>query len=184
MTNPSAVESLADVDASLGEEPGRSARQLETDALSELASTQIAAGLSLVVGLLLAIMGAAHLLGVLTVATSRGYAYDFRLAGLLLVGSTLVFGGALCLSSVRGLARGRPTAWVRATCGTLLLLLVLVLMIPLQPEMAPGLSVLAGVNLIALLAARRRLEPARNPATGPVHVPARARRFSRKGDVP
>ena len=41
--------------------------------------------------------------------------------------------------------------------GTLLLLLVLLLMIPLQPRMAPGLSVLAGVNLIALLAARRRL---------------------------
>jgi hypothetical protein len=77
------------------------ARQRETETLSELASTQIAAGLSLVVGILLAIMGAAHLHGVLTVATSRGYDYDFRLAGLLLVGSTLVFGGALCLSSVR-----------------------------------------------------------------------------------
>jgi hypothetical protein len=137
------------------------ARQRETETLSELASTQIAAGLSLVVGLLLAIMGAAHLHGVLTVATSRGYDYDFRLAGLLLVGSTLVFGGALCLSSVRGLARGRPTAWGRAMSGTLLLLLVLLLMIPLQPRMAPGLSVLAGVNLIALLVARRRLEPAR-----------------------
>jgi hypothetical protein len=154
MRNPSAVESQADVDANLGEEPGRLARQLETEALSELASTQIAAGLSLVVGLLLAIMGAAHLHGVLTVALSRGYDYGFRLAALLLVGSTLVFGGALCLSSVRGLARRRPTAWVRAMIGTLLLLLVLVLMIPVQPTMAPGLSVLAGVNLIALLAAK------------------------------
>jgi hypothetical protein len=56
MRYPSAVESLADVDASLGEEPGRSARQHETEALSEPASSQIAAGLSLVVGLLLAIM--------------------------------------------------------------------------------------------------------------------------------
>jgi hypothetical protein len=154
MTNPSAMESLADVDASPGEEPRRLARQLETATSSAPASTQIAAGLSLVVGLLLAIMGAAHLQGVLTVATSRGYDYDFRLAGLLLVGSTLVFGGALCLSSVRGLARGRPTAWVRAMCGTLLLLLVLLLMSPLQPRMAPGLSVLAGLNLIVLLAAK------------------------------
>ena len=68
------------------------ARHLEIDTPTELASTQIAAGLSLVVGLLLAIMGAAHLHGVLTVATSRAYDYDFRLAGLLLVGSTLVFG--------------------------------------------------------------------------------------------
>jgi hypothetical protein len=154
MTSPSAVESLADVDASPGGGASELARQIETEPLSELASTQIAAGLSLVVGLLLAIMGAAHLQGVLTVATSRGYDYDFRLAGLLLVGSTLVFGGALCLSSVRGLARRRPTAWVRAMTGTLLLLLVLVLMIPVQPTMAPGLSVLAGVNLIALLAAK------------------------------
>ena len=108
----------------------------------------------------LTIMGGAHLDGVLTVATRRGYDYDFRLAGLLLVGSTLVFGGALCLSAVRGLARGRRTAWGRALSGTLLLLLVLVLMSPVQPKMAPGLSVLAAVNLIALLAARRRLEPA------------------------
>ena len=92
MRNPSAVESLADVDARLGEEQGRLPSQLETEALSKPASTQVAAGLSLVVGLLLAIMGAAHLHGVLTVAANRGYDYDFRLAGLLLVGSTLVFG--------------------------------------------------------------------------------------------
>ena len=118
-------------------------------------------------------MGAAHLHGVLTVATSRGYEYDFRLAGLLLVGSTLVFGGALCLTSVRGLARGRPTAWVRAMSGTLLLLLVLLLMIPVQPRMAPGLSVLAGVNLIALLVARRRLEPVRSRAEEAGFLPLR-----------
>jgi hypothetical protein len=50
--------------------------------------------------------------------------------------------------------------------GTLVLLLVLLLMIPVQPRMAPGLSVLAGVNLITLLAARRRLEPARRREFG------------------
>jgi hypothetical protein len=154
------MEPSADVRAGLEEEPGRLARLAETDAPAELASTQIAAGMSLFVGLLLAIMGAAHVQGVLTAATNRGYDYDFRLAGLLLVGSTLVFGGASCLSGVRGLARGQRTAWGRAMSGTLLLLLVLVLMTPLQPEMAPGLSVFAALNLVALLAARRRLEPA------------------------
>ena len=133
----------------------------DNDALANLVATKIAAGTTLFVGLLLTIMGGAHLDGVLIVATRRGYDYDFRLAGLLLVGSTLVFGGALCLSAVRGLARGRRTAWGRAMSGTLLLLLVLVLMSPVQPKMAPGLSVLAAVNLIALLAATRRLEPAR-----------------------
>ena len=160
MSQPSAAEPPAHVGAALEEEPGQVARQAETDALAAPASTLIAAGMSLVVGLLLAIMGAAHLDGVLTTATSQGYDYDFRLAGLLLVGSTLVFGSSLCLSSVRGLARGRRTAWGRAMSGTLLLLLVLVLMSPLQPKMAPGLSVVAAGNLIALLAARRRLEPA------------------------
>jgi hypothetical protein len=104
-------------------------------------------------------MGAAHLDGVLTAAASRGYDSDFRLAGLLLAGSTLVFGGASCLSGVQGLGRGRRAAWGRALIGTLLLVLVLVLLIPVQPEMAPGLSVLAALNLVALLAARRRLEP-------------------------
>jgi hypothetical protein len=128
------------------------------DALATLGARQPAAGMSLFVDLLCD-HGRAHLDGVLTAATSRGYDYDFRLAGLLLVGSTLVFGGALCLSAVRGLVRGRRTAWGRAMSGTLLLLLVLVLMSPVQPQMAPGLSVVAAANLIALLAARRRLEP-------------------------
>ena len=132
----------------------------DSDAPADLEATKIAAGTTLFVGFLLTIMGGAHLDGVLTGARRGGYEYDFRLAGLLLVGSTLVFGGAQCLSAVRGLARGRRTAWGRAMSGTLLLLLVLVLMSPLQPKMAPGLSVLAAVNLIALLAARRRLEPA------------------------
>ena len=160
MSQPSAAEPSADVHAGLEEVQGRLARQAQADPLAELASTQIAAGMSLFVGLLLATMGAAHLDGVLTVATSRGDDYDFRLAGLLLVGSTLVFGGALCVSAVRGLARGRRTAWGRAMSGTLLLLLVLVLMSPVQPRMAPGLSFVAALNLIALLAARHRLEAA------------------------
>ena len=70
----------------------------------------------------------------------------------------LVFAAALCLSAVRGLARGQRAAWGRALIGTLLLLLVLVPMGPVQPDMAPGLSVFAAVNLVVLLAARRELE--------------------------
>jgi hypothetical protein len=131
-----------------------------TDAIPQPASTQLAAGLTLFVGLLITVMGLGHLDGVMVTATNQGYAYDFRLAGLLLVGSTLVFGGGLCLSAVRGLARGHRTAWNRAMSGTLLLLIVLVLMSPVQPDMAPGLSVLAALNLIALLAARLGLQPA------------------------
>jgi hypothetical protein len=108
--------------------------------------------------MLIIIMGLAHLYGVLVTATSRSYAYDFRLAALLLVGMALVVGAALCLSAVRGLARRRRAAWGRALIGTLLLLFVLVPLSPVQPDMAPGLSVVVALNLVALLAARRELE--------------------------
>jgi hypothetical protein len=62
-----------------------------------------AAVMSLLVGLLITVMGLGHLYGVTVTATVWGYAYDFRLAALLLVGIALVIGGALCLSAVRGL---------------------------------------------------------------------------------
>ena len=130
----------------------------ETGPSSQAGWSQLAAGTSLFVGLLISFMGLAHLYGVIVTATRRSYAYDFRLAALLLVGMALVLGAALCLSAVRGLARGQRAAWGRALTGTLVLLLVLVPLGPVQPEMAPGLSVLAGVNLIVVLAARRGLE--------------------------
>jgi hypothetical protein len=116
------------------------------------------AAMSLLVGLLITVMGLGHLYGVIVTATERGYAYDFRLAALLLVGIALVAGGVLCLSAVRGLARRRRSAWGRALIGTLLLIVVLVALSPIQPDMAPGLSVLAAVNLIFLLVGWRGLE--------------------------
>ena len=130
----------------------------QTGQSSQAGWSQFAAGTSLLVGLLITFMGLGHLYGVVVTATNKGYGYDFRLAGLLLVGIALVFGGALCLSAVHGLARGQRTPWGRALIGTLLLLLVLVPLIPMQPDMAPGLSLLAAVNLIVLIAARRGLE--------------------------
>jgi hypothetical protein len=111
--------------------------------------------MTLLVGLVLTVMGLAHLVSVVVAATTLGYAYNFRLAALILVGITLVFGGALCLSAVRGLWQGRRTAWDRALVGTLLLLLVLVPLGPIQPDMAPGLSVFAALNLILLATGRR-----------------------------
>jgi hypothetical protein len=119
--------------------------------------SQLAAGTSLLVGGLITIMGLGHLYGVLVTATNKGYAYDFRLAALVLVGIALIFGGVLCLSAVSGLSVGRRTAWWRAVIGTVLLLLVLVPLIPMQPDMNPGLSFLAAVNVVALLGARRGL---------------------------
>ena len=118
----------------------------------------LAACSSLLVGLLITVMGLGHLYGVVVTATNKGYTYDFRLAALLVVGMALVFAAALCLSAVRGLASSQRTAWGRALIGTLLLLLVFVPMGPVQPDMAPGLSLLAAVNLVVLLAARRGRE--------------------------
>ncbi|HZM73778.1 MAG TPA: hypothetical protein VFC71_10445 [Candidatus Polarisedimenticolia bacterium] len=139
------------------------ATQAGTDPPPQPAEPQLAAALTAFVGGLLTIMGLAHLQGVLTAAANKGYDYDMRLAGLLLVGSALVFGGLLCLSAVLGLARAQRIAWNRAISGTILLLIVTVLTSPLQPNMAPGLSVFVGLNLFALLVAWRRLEPADVP---------------------
>ena len=130
----------------------------QTGPSSEAGWSPLAAATSLFVGLLVIIMGLGHLYGVLVTATTRSYAYDFRLAALLLVGMALVFGAALCLSAVRGLARRQRAPWGRALIGTVLLLLVFVPLGPVQPDMAPGLSVLAALNFILLLAVRRELE--------------------------
>jgi hypothetical protein len=94
-------------------------------------------------------------------AQSRGYAYDFRYAGLLLVAITIAYAGVLCLWAVRGLARGQRPAWDRALSGTLLLLLVSVRLVPVE---GPGrdnpvsTAIAGAVNLVVLLVTRHRLE--------------------------
>jgi hypothetical protein len=107
------------------------------------------------------LQGLGHIQGVVQTATRRGYPYDFRYAGLLIVGIMIVYAGVLCLWAVRGLARGERPAWDRALSGTILLLLVGVTLIPVEgpgqdnavlQATIPGL-----VSLIVLLAARPRL---------------------------
>jgi hypothetical protein len=78
------------------------------------------------------IQGLGHIQGVVETATRRGYPYDFRYAGLLMVGIMIVYSGVLFLWAVRGLARGERSAWDRALSGTILLLLVAVPLIPLE----------------------------------------------------
>jgi hypothetical protein len=53
--------------------------------------------------------------------------------------------------------------------GTLLLLIVLVPLTPIQPDMAPGLSVLVGVNLIFLLTGWRGLGTFTPSTAAPLH---------------
>jgi hypothetical protein len=110
------------------------------------------------IGLANTIGGLGHIQGVIATATRRGYPYDFRYAGLLIVGVTIAYSGVLLLWAVRGLARGERPAWDRALSGTILLLLVAVPLIPVEPDNAILQALVPGtVSLIALLAARPRL---------------------------
>jgi hypothetical protein len=120
-----------------------------------------AVAVALWLGLGNTIGGLGHIQGVIETATRRGYPYDFRYAGLLMVGIMVAYSGVLCLWAVRGLARGERAAWDRALSGTILLLLVAV---PLLPVEGPGrdnavlqAAIPGTVSLIVLLAARPRL---------------------------
>ena len=115
-----------------------------------------AAALTLLAGLAGAIPGAAHLQGVIAAATSRGYAYDVRLASLLLLGFAMVLAGVVCLTAVRGLAYGQRGAWDRALIGSVLLVLATVPMTPIagQGEMAAAVAFPAILDIFVLLAAR------------------------------
>jgi len=104
------------------------------------------------------VQGLGHIQGVTETATRRGYPYDFRYAGLLIVGIVIVYSGVLFLWAARGLARGERPAWDRALSGTILLLLVAVPLIPVEPDNAILQAAVPGtVSLIVLLAARPRL---------------------------
>lgn len=60
------------------------------------------------------------LVSVLAAAAMGLYAtYNFRLAALIIVGMTAVFGGLVCLTAVRGLSRGQRSAWGRGLIGTI-----------------------------------------------------------------
>lgn len=125
-----------------------------------LTTRQIVAGLTLIVGFNL-IAGLAHIQGVMATAARRGYTYDFRYAGLLLVGITIAYAGLLCLWAVRGLARGQRHAWDRALSGTLLLLLVSLPLIPVDgpgQDNAVSTAIPAAVILVLLLVTRHRFE--------------------------
>jgi hypothetical protein len=121
-----------------------------------------AATVTILVGLFGTVSGGAHFQGVVEAAIRRGYVYDVRLAGLLLLGLTIVFAGVLCLTAVRGLARGQRRAWDRAMIGTLLLILVTapIYPSPTQGELAGALAFPAAVNVIVLALAWHRLEAA------------------------
>jgi len=99
---------------------------------------------------------------VIQTAIERGYAYNFRLASLLILGMTLVFGAALCLTAARGIARGQRRAWERGLIGAVLLIIAATPITPIsgQGELAAGIVLFAVASLITLLLAFRRLDHA------------------------
>jgi hypothetical protein len=102
---------------------------------------RVAAGMTLLVGLITVTFGGAHLFGVLGNYSRGAYpVYDFRVASLLSIGVLMVVAGTLCIAAVRGLARGQRRSWDIAMGGTILLLLVAVPLISL-----PGQGDLAGL---------------------------------------
>jgi hypothetical protein len=116
--------------------------------------------------------GGAHLLGVIGNISRGAYdSYDFRVASLLLLGITMVFAGVLCLTAVRGLARGQRPAWDRAMIGSLLLLLATAPITSLgqQGLLAAAQAWPAAFNIIILVVARHRLEAAadHDPGSSP-----------------
>jgi hypothetical protein len=127
------------------------------------ATLRIAAGMTLLLGLITTIYGGAHLTGVLGNYSRGAYpVYDFRVASMISIGIMMVVAGLLCIAAVRGLARGRRRAWDIAVAGTVLLLLVTLplLKVPVQGQLAEFLTFFAAPNLIVLVVARGRLEAA------------------------
>ena len=122
---------------------------------------RVAAGMTLLVGLITTIYGGAHLFGVLGNYSRGAYPlYDFRVASMISIGIMMVVAGTLCIAAVRGLAHGRPRSWDIAVGGTVLLLLVTVplISVPVQGDLAGFLTFFAAPNLIVLVVARRRLK--------------------------
>jgi hypothetical protein len=141
---------------SRGRWDAKQARMTATDTSPSSGLAQFAAATTAFVGGWAVFFAGAHLISVIAAATMGYYpAYQFRFAALLIVGMTLVYGGLVCITAVRGLASGRRSAWGRAVIGTSLIVLVSVPLIPLQPDVASPIALLSMLNLVALLGAWR-----------------------------
>ena len=113
-------------------------------------------------GLANGLLGGAHLMAVFGRALqgkgalgAPAFRYDFAFRSLVLVGMAVSIPGFLCLSQARGLVRGEASAAKIAFGLSLWLLAVNAL---LWRAFAPLLALLALVNLIGLLATRKRFQ--------------------------
>lgn len=122
----------------------------------------VVAGADVFCGLGNALLGGAHLFGVIARALASrnslgasAFTYDFRFYSLVLLGLLIAVPGFLCLVHARGLTRGDASARQDALWLTVWLLALNGPLIPLQ-GFAVLLSGLALLNLTALAVSRRR----------------------------
>jgi len=123
-------------------------------------SLLVVAGLDALCGLANGLLLGAHLMAVLGRAIQgRGFfgasafSYDFTFKSLVLVGVAGALPGLLCVAQARGLTRGSRAAWSKAFWWSLWLLGINVFF---WRAFAPLLAFLALLNLIGLVATRRR----------------------------
>jgi len=98
----------------------------------------IVAGVTMWTGASTAGLAMAHFVGVIWSAAyvHPEFVWNFRFAGLLLVGLTLLTGGVVLMASALGVGRGRSPDWRRAVGGTLWLQLVSADVFLFQPAAA------------------------------------------------
>ncbi len=124
----------------------------------------VVAGLTALCGLANGLIGAAHLAAIIGRASqgkgflgAPNFTYDFTFHSLILVGLVVAIPGFFCLSEARGLTRHEASAWKNAFLWSVWLLAVNAL---LWRAFAPLLAAFALLNLIGLVAARKRFRPA------------------------
>ncbi len=122
----------------------------------------VVAGLDALCGLANGLLLSAHLAAVLGRAVQgRGFfgaptfSYDFTFKALVLVGLTIALPGFLCLAQARGLTHGERSAWSKVFWWSLWLLGINAFF---WRAFAPLLALLALLNLIGLVASRRRFQ--------------------------
>ena len=111
-------------------------------------------------GTIIAALGTAHLIAVTSSGVTRGstFVYDFRFYALVHLGVLLIAGGVACFILAHRLMRAEPRAWKTTLWVTAALLAINLPLIPIQ-GFAKLFSMLAFVNLVALVVTRRRFGP-------------------------
>ena len=150
----------------------RAARQTETDHVDPYEPAKLVAWAAGIMGVLMVIGGAGHLMGVVGAAVHRHKPFDFRLVSLIAIGGMLLYPGLLNLGISKSIWRGKQWAFAMSAFATVALLVYAILLLfmktppdPTDPfagasSTAAALSTILIIYLVFLLpgwiAVRRR----------------------------